>query len=173
MIVVTGAPRTGTSLLMQTLDRLGILVAAPAFLPQHYFMKQFNPGGFYEFASEDGIEDHQYKGKAVKLFGGQLVRTPKEFIKKLIWVQRDRKKAIESYEKIRSYLPYAGFTSEQIYDANVDCIRLYNFPDRATFQLEKIQAHPDIFILDLISYLEINPTAAQVEAAEKNIIKWS
>lgn len=46
MIIVTGMPRSGTSLMMQTLDRLGITALGRLF-PKHRIRSQ-NPKGFYE-----------------------------------------------------------------------------------------------------------------------------
>ena len=58
MIIVTGMPRTGTSLIMQTLDRLGITVAGKPFPPGRN--RSHNPKGFWEgdtlFGDLDGFE---------------------------------------------------------------------------------------------------------------------
>lgn len=169
MICSVGAPRTGTSLIMQSLVHLGIESVAPAFLPEHKLMRSFNPGGFYEFNSEEGIQHDGYKGKAIKLFGAQLLRTDRNLIHKLIWVQRDRQEAINSYEAIRPYLPYSGFTSETIYDSNIECIKHYAMQSAHIVQLEEIKNHPDVFVYDLIKYLQINPTGSQADSAIQNI----
>lgn len=173
MIVVTSAPRCGSSLLMQTLVHLGITSVAPAFLKEHERITEYNPGGFYELDIES-VEDERFSGMAVKLFGGQLWMTPKHLINKLIWVQRNKRDAVNSYESVRKHLPRTEASSEEIYNANVACIRksLDEYDgDVFVIKLEEIKARPSLFIADLVKYLQITPSGQQITAACNNINK--
>jgi len=102
VIVVTGSCRTGTSLAMQTLKRLGVEVVGLKF--HHDFShKELNPNGYYELPIADtvnGIQDDRYKGKAVKLFGYQLSKTLPDVVDKVIVCVRDKDKAIASTQKL-------------------------------------------------------------------------
>lgn len=170
MIVVVSCARSGGSLVMQTLDLLGVPMAAPKFLPEHDNIKEFNPNGFYELNDYDGVKDERYKGMAIKLFGKQLYDTPKWLIKKLIYIERRKEDAIRSYDKIRERLPHSDYTSEQIYDANKNYI--HNSIDENTLilKLEWVTKYPRLFVLAICTYLEIDPTEEQFNKAVNNII---
>lgn len=170
MLVVTGAPRSGTSVVMQTMEKLGVPMAAPAFLPQHKDLVGFNPGGFYELDEFFGIDHYHYKGMGVKLFGGQLYTTDKKFISRLIWVVRDRVEAIESYEKMRPKLPHSWVPSENVFDANIKLIRKCIDKNTLLVKLDDIKAKPEKFVTRLIEYLDINPSEEQIRSAIKNIV---
>ncbi len=68
MTVFTGCPRSGTSLIGQTLSILGVPMAAPPFIKEHDNIRQFNKKGFYELNIEEGIKDDRYKGKNNQTF---------------------------------------------------------------------------------------------------------
>ena len=93
-------------MLMQTLILLGVKSPAKSFIDEHKDIIDKNPKGFYELYNEviDGIQSDKYKGQAVKLFPGCLIKTPKQFISKLIIAKRDRDEAISSYEPLRKTL---------------------------------------------------------------------
>lgn len=101
MIVVTGTPRSGTSMIMQTLKLLGIPIVGDAFddrnNPEH------NPRGYWELPLKetiDGINDHRYRGHAVKLLSTDLTRTKGRYIDRIIFITRYHNYAIKSYQKV-------------------------------------------------------------------------
>ena len=167
--VVTGAPRTGTSLILQTMDLLGVPMGMPKFIPEHDNMRQFNPNGFYEINSTEGVTDDRYKGKAIKLFGWQLFQSDINLIDKIIFVDRNREDAINSYEKVRVFLPHSEHSSAEIYDANKKIIEEFIDDDVMRITLEEIKKDSAKFVNNLISYLAINPTEEQMNNAIKNI----
>ena len=169
MIAICCAPRCGGSLLMQTLSLLGIPMAAPAFIPEHDNIREFNPNGFYEFNDMEGIKSDVYKGMAVKLYGKQLFDTPKHLIDKLINIDRRKKDAVESYDRVRQKLPYCEHTSELIYDKNKELIHKSIDENTLILKLEWCQQYPSLFVLQLCTYLEINPTDEQFNNAVKNV----
>ena len=107
MIVVTGAPRTGTSLVMQILGCLGLKLTGVDYHPS-FGPKEFFPNGAWCLPTDEdehGIIDHRYKGKAVKLFAGSLYQTESKLISKLIVCRRNLKDAVESSFKLMQVTP--------------------------------------------------------------------
>jgi len=148
---------------------LGVPMAAPAFLPEHENIREFNPGGFYELDDMFGIDHHLYKGMGVKLFGAQLYGTDKQYISKLIWVVRNRDEAIESYEKMRPRLKHSYVSSEKVFDANIALIKACVDKDTMIVKLKDIKEKPEEFISNLSIYLHLHPNEAQIRRARKNI----
>lgn len=101
MIAVSGSPRCGTSLMMQTLKILGIEVPAPKF---HSYMDgsnlyddyiDANPYGYYEF--EDNTDLRKLpKDCAIKVTGSALLSVDNSFIDKVIICRRDMIDAVNS-----------------------------------------------------------------------------
>lgn len=170
MLVVTSAPRSGSSVCLQTMMHLGVPMASPAFLPEHAGIVEFNPGGYYETPYEFGVCDDRYKGMAVKMFGYQLYDTDKKYISKLIWVVRDREEAIKSYEKLRPRLKHWWVSGEKVFDANIALIKECVDADTLIVKLEDIKQRPEEFISRLIKHLNITPTDAQFMKAKQNIV---
>lgn len=99
MIVITGTPRSGTSMLMQTLMLLGVECVGEKFtklnLPEH------NPKGYWELDNDlmrNGIHHRDYKGKGVKLLGHALEHTPPENISKILYITRNENYAVKSLQ---------------------------------------------------------------------------
>lgn len=171
MIVVTGSARTGTSLMMRILKELGYKVPAPQFFEEPGGkMEKFNPDGFYEIAEdqETGIQDHRYKGMAVKLFGYALEKTPGAFVSKVIVCRRDRTAAIKSsipvFETL--YSPnQANNVEDVLYDAHFRFVEQFLGEDTDSLDvlLENMQADPDTELQRICGYLGIT--------ADKDLIK--
>lgn len=102
MIIVTGSPRTGTSLIMQSLRIMGTPVIGMDF--HHDFSnKELNPKGYWELPISDtinGIQHTMFSGHAVKLFGLQLSRTPHKYVRRVIVCVREREPALKSIKRL-------------------------------------------------------------------------
>ena len=171
MICVTGSARCGTSMLMQTLIHLGYETPAPKFLKDHELVLDKNPKGFYELYDEvlGGVQHHNYKGMAIKLFGGILASTPKEYISKLIICLRDREDANNSYADIHKKLE-EPYTPDYIYDMNYQLIYNYKIDINHIFITFDIMIeNPKQEIERLVKFLGINPTKEQMLNAINNI----
>jgi hypothetical protein len=91
IIVVSGFPRSGTSLMMQMLRAGGIPILSDINLRD-----QFNPGGYCEYEpalqlskpSEASVWLSEAVNKAVKIFAYQLECLPNEFDYQIIFMQR-------------------------------------------------------------------------------------
>jgi len=180
MIVVTGSARTGTSLMMRILKEIGYEVPAPAFFLDNKPLKQFNPQGFFEMPEdqETGIQDHRYKGKAVKLFGYALEKTPRAFVSKVIVCKRDRQAAIESSIPVMETLfretnkpNHAKNVEDLYYDAHYRFIS--KFLEYGTkfleVHLENMQNSPGAEIIRIYNFLEIKPNRAITHSLVQSI----
>lgn len=167
MIVVTGAPRTGTSLVMQTLALLGVPMSAPKFIPQHKPIKHLCLNGYYELNLWGGASD-EYKDKAIKLFGYQYFLTDEKLIDKVIHTKREKNDAVKSYEKLKKYLPKEyDVDSEKLYDANE-----YYIAKKKNNAIEinfKEKDDSEKYVSKIINFLNLTPTVKQITNAKNNI----
>ncbi len=119
MIVVSGMPRSGSSLMMQTLKHLGVPLIGEndyAFEGNSYLHSQevpaedqeriasHNPWGYYEIPFEDHIDYilNNHSGKAMKILGPILITLiPIKNIERVILCERGDKDAqATSFEKL-------------------------------------------------------------------------
>jgi sulfotransferase family protein len=101
IIVVSGLPRSGTSLMMQMLDRGGI----PALTDEQRTPDPDNPRGYYEFEPVKGTKrDSSWllaaRGKVVKLVSALLYDLPPTERYRVIFMQRDLGEVLRSQEKM-------------------------------------------------------------------------
>ncbi|MEO9635794.1 MAG: sulfotransferase domain-containing protein [Roseobacter sp.] len=104
-IVVSGLPRSGTSLMMQILEAGGI----EAFTDDIRSADNDNPRGYFEWEEIKRIgQDHRIlelvvgTGKAIKVISTLLPRLPKAHHYKIIFVQRDIDEVVRSQQKMLS-----------------------------------------------------------------------
>ena len=100
MIVVTGIPRSGTSLVMQTLKILGVPVAGRKFPPRE--KRSLNPKGFYELDTPTmlkGIKKPLYKGQAVKILCSGLDGTYQKLVSRVIVCLRKKDACLNSLSR--------------------------------------------------------------------------
>jgi hypothetical protein len=101
IIVVSGLPRSGTSLMMQMLDRGGI----PALTDHVRSPDTDNPRGYYEFEAvkrtkEDSSWVADARGKVVKMVSSLLYDLPTTERYRIIFQRRDFDEMLESQEKM-------------------------------------------------------------------------
>ncbi len=101
IIVVSGLPRSGTSLMMQLLQAAGI----PVLIDDHRPPDENNPKGYFEFEAVKSLAtDASWlpltKGKAVKIISHLLPYLPEQFQYKIIFMNRDLKEIIRSQNKM-------------------------------------------------------------------------
>jgi hypothetical protein len=105
IIVVSGLPRSGTSLMMQMLDRAGIEVVTDRMREAD----SDNPRGYYEFERVKKIKTDaswlpQLRGKAVKMISQLLYDLPNSERYRIIFMERDFDEMLVSQEKMLSRL---------------------------------------------------------------------
>lgn len=107
--VVSGLPRSGTSLMMQLLAGGGIEPLADA----HRAADEDNPLGYYEFQkaqelSKDRSWLPQARGKAVKIVAQLLPALPQGEHYQIIWMQRDLREVVASQKAMLARLGRTG-----------------------------------------------------------------
>jgi tetratricopeptide (TPR) repeat protein len=111
LIVVTGFPRSGTSLIMQMLAAGGL----PVLADQARAADADNPRGYLEFAPvksllQDSKWLHEARGNAIKIIAPLLVALPPGLACRVIFCERNLDEVLDSQERMlrrRSQLPAA------------------------------------------------------------------
>jgi len=103
IIVVSGLPRSGTSMLMKMLEAAGVEIASDGLRTAD----EDNPKGYYELErvkeldkGEDKSWLKELRGKAVKIISLLLKELPDENNYKVIFVNRDLKEVMASQNKM-------------------------------------------------------------------------
>lgn len=95
--IVSGLPRSGTSMMMQMLDKGGI----PALTDQIRVADEDNPKGYYEFEAvkktkQDASWLKQARGKVVKMVYRLLGDLPPDYTYKVVYMRRKLEEVIAS-----------------------------------------------------------------------------
>ncbi len=128
MIIITGDPRSGTSLMMSIVSSLGIEIAGQQFVDTKQKSKKrikradyLNPEGFWEVAGvvSRGIQTQEqideYENKAIKIVTSGLLNTVKPAIDKtdkIIFCLRNPREIAFSQQKLISSIEVAGDNGE-------------------------------------------------------------
>ncbi len=99
--IVSGLPRSGTSMMMQMLDKGGLEILTD----KQRGPDEDNPKGYYEYervkalpGDTDWLEDAQ--GKAVKILGELIKHIPEGYDFKVVFMERNLDEIIESQTKM-------------------------------------------------------------------------
>ena len=103
IIVVTGLPRSGTSLMMQILQSMGIEI----FTDNKRLPNESNPKGYFEHELVKMIEYDtswvkEVEGKAIKIVSPLLAYLPNNHSYKIIFMDRVLDEIVQSQEKMLS-----------------------------------------------------------------------
>jgi hypothetical protein len=115
VVIVSGLPRSGTSLMMQMLDRGGI----PALTDEIRTPDTDNPRGYFEFEQVKKVREDQAwlpraRGKAVKLVSSLLYDLPDSETYRVVFMERDMNEVLESQERMLKRLDRPVLPREQI-----------------------------------------------------------
>ena len=99
--VVSGLPRSGTSMVMQMLEAGGMT----PLMDEHLKADIDNPGGYYEYEKISNIAwDNEWLGdavgKCVKVLAAGVRHMPIKYDYKLIYIQRDADEMLISLKKL-------------------------------------------------------------------------
>jgi hypothetical protein len=103
-LVVSGLPRSGTSMMMKMLADGGV----PILIDEIRNADEDNPNGYYEFEPVKQLVDNQNKwladadGKAVKIISALLEHLPPQQHYKVIFMEREIKEILASQQKMLS-----------------------------------------------------------------------
>ncbi|QEH36685.1 Sulfotransferase domain protein [Aquisphaera giovannonii] len=115
IVVVSGLPRSGTSLMMQMLDRGGV----QAVTDNIRTADTDNPRGYYEFEQVKKIKEDanwvpQVRGKSVKMVSQLLFDLPAEERYRIVFMERDLDEMLTSQEKMLERLNRPAGPREEI-----------------------------------------------------------
>jgi len=102
IIVVSGLPRSGTSMMMKMLEAGG----QPIMTDNLREADANNPNGYYEFERVKELSNGDYGwlpeagGKVVKIVTGLIMELPSEYKYKVIFMQRAMKEVLSSQKKM-------------------------------------------------------------------------
>ena len=105
IIVVSGLPRSGTSMMMKILAEGGLSVVAD----QSRLADQDNPNGYFELELVKQMSQGNVAwladagGKAVKVISGLLENLPQEYFYKIIFMEREIKEILASQHKMLAH----------------------------------------------------------------------
>jgi hypothetical protein len=102
LIVVSGLPRSGTSMMMKMLESGGLEILTDNLRKAD----ANNPKGYYEFERVKQLKNGDFAwlsdaiGKVVKIVTGLIMFLPADFNYKVIFMQRDLKEVLSSQRKM-------------------------------------------------------------------------
>ncbi len=100
--IVSGLPRSGTSMMMQMLDAGGVQLLVDGIREADVD----NPKGYYEFERVKGLRNgdiiwlHQAKGKCVKVISALLFYLPSNYKYQVIFMRRDLSEVLASQARM-------------------------------------------------------------------------
>ena len=102
VVIVSGLPRSGTSMMMKMLEAGGL----PILTDNLREADANNPKGYYEFERVKNMKDGDLAwmpeavGKVVKIVTGLITYLPPEFKYKIVFMRRDLKEILSSQKKM-------------------------------------------------------------------------
>jgi len=157
IILVSGLPRSGTSMLMQMLDAAGIPIASDGIR----IADRDNPEGYYELekVKEIGKTDdlswlNDLRGKAVKIISWFLKDLPDEHKYKILFIERDLREVITSQNRM---LVNRGEKLDPEHDEEM--IRLFDDHTKETKALLSTKPGFEVIYLNHRAIID-NPAAA-------------
>ena len=173
IIIVSGLPRSGTSLMMQMLHQGGI----PAVTDEIRAADTDNPRGYYEFervkkTKEDPSWLPEARGKVVKMVSSLLYDLPATETYRVVFMRRDIDEMLESQEKMLARLSRTAAPRDQMKTSfSVHLDRLFRwFPAQPHIKLLEVNYNdllhtPESEICRVARFLDHVPSASQMLAA--------
>lgn len=157
--VVSGLPRSGTSMMMKMLEAGGI----PPLTDEIREADSDNPRGYYEFERVKKLDKgdtawlEEAQGKAIKVISALLKHLPRDYDYKVIFMRRKMNEILASQRRM---LIRRGEATDQVGDE-----KMGNLLDRHLDEIETwLAEQPNIDVL-YVSYNQILEN--RVEAAER------
>lgn len=130
--VVSGLPRSGTSMMMRMLEAGGMSVLTDDLRAPD----RDNPRGYYEFEPVKRLKDgdsswiEQARGKAVKIVSALLEYLPGNYRYKIVFMERDMNEILASQRKMLEHLGKSGRSDEdetfmRLYRKHLDKVKTW------------------------------------------------
>ena len=140
--VVSGLPRSGTSMLMQMLAAAGY----PCLTDGVRQADTDNPRGYFEYEKVKRLRRDcswlsEAKGKAVKIIAQLIPFLPSEFSYRIIFMERDINEVLASQRKMLQRQGKGG--------GNLSDVQLHQIFERQVFEVKQMLVQRDIPTLDV------------------------
>jgi len=160
IIVVSGLPRSGTSLMMQLLQAGGIVLVCD----DKRAADDFNPRGYFEYEAVKGLATdnswvEQAQGKALKVLYHLLKHLPENLHYKVIFMQRPLNEVMQSQDRM-----LAGLGRDDIAPASAELALTFACQIDDILCWVSQQKHMDLWQCDYPHLIE-SPTRALQELA--------
>src|SRR5688572_8193898 len=115
VIIVSGLPRSGTSMMMRMLAEGGL----PILTDELRRADDDNPNGYFELEVVRQLKEgnfawlHDANGKVVKVISALLEYLPKEYQYKIIFMERDWRETLVSQKKMLDHRGQASRLSDE------------------------------------------------------------
>jgi len=146
--IVSGLPRSGTSMMMEMLDKGGLEVLTDKMREPD----EDNPKGYYEYERVKKLPEDigwldDAKGKAVKVLGELIKHVPKGYEYKIIFMEREIDEVVESQEKMleRKGRDTSDYSKEEMKQTLIEYSRILK---------NQMKNRPDMDVL-YVSYNDI------------------
>ena len=164
-IIVSGLPRSGTSMMMKMLAEGGV----PVIIDEIRSADEDNPNGYFEFEMVKQLSDGQQKwlsngkGKAVKIISALLEYLPENYQYKVIFMERDLKEILASQQKMLSRRneksDIADLAMQNQFEQHLAAVKywLARQPNIEVFyaNYNAMLASPDEYCVKIIEFLDI------------------
>jgi hypothetical protein len=173
IVVVSGLPRSGTSLMMQMLDCGGV----PAVTDEIRAADDDNPRGYFEFepvkrTRQDASWLPAARGRAVKLVSSLLYDLPASESYRILFMQRDLEEILDSQEKMLARLGRPAVPRDQMRSSfGVHLHRLFEWlPGQPhmhvlTVSYNRLLADPPAELRKIVEFLDGIPDLEQMLTA--------
>lgn len=156
ILPVIGIPRSGTSLVMQTLKLLEVPIAGDKFLKNS--KEKWNPLGFWEvpYVVFDGVRElGDYGGKAIKLVSNGFVRTNKALVWKTILCLRCPFEIRQSNKKVNDDNNIDSFSYLLLMSRILELMLDQKPQDWLVVDYEDTLKEPFRFVKELAAFAEV------------------
>ena len=173
MTIVTGVPRSGTSMMMRMLDSGGIR----AFADGSRLPDVHNPGGYFEYGpvkrlAKDSSWLDVARGRSLKVIYRLVRHLPDRLSYRVIFMERDLGEVLESQEKMLRRLDRTPAPSDQMRRSfTIHLQKLFQWlPQQFSMQVLKISynlllENPQSEIAKVTRFLDDTTDSAQMLAA--------
>src|SRR6056297_2288337 len=164
IIIVSGLPRSGTSLMMNMLEAGGL----KSLVDNIRKPDKDNPKGYYEFekvkkTKKDSLWLKRAKGRVVKIISMLLYDLPKNYRYKVIFMERDLEEIIRSQNKMLAHRKKESSISDKeiktLYEKHLEEVKAWlnkkdNF-DVLSVSYNDFFVNADENINKIISFLDV------------------
>jgi len=163
IIVVSGLPRSGTSMMMRILAEGGLSVVAD----QSRTADEDNPNGYFELELVKQMSEGNVAwladagGKVVKVISGLLENLPQEYFYKIIFMEREIKEILVSQHKMLAH------RNEELKATDIEIER--QFQKHLSALKPWLVRQPNIEVL----YVNYNALLADAELFCKRLIEFT